>query len=236
MALEYAFDGLVENIPAPGNLANWCSGMILAGASPGTIWNVLVHMRGMLGIAPAGAYAGAGGYLPCGLPAMMFHPTSGTFDHPTDGRVSPRQEYDEVSMPARRKLSGAAFSQGRLHTQPGDDVMPGGTGDVRRQLSSKDTALLSQPVPDALQRGGIIDGHQDIMMASLKARHQLSDEDTVLVGKALSEPEPDALQRGDDTIDVDQDMNLIKELSESAVLSDGSWSWVSQYWSRGTQS
>ena len=51
--LEYAFDGLLQHVPAPGPLAQWCADAItgagwLVAVSPGTITVVSTPIRGGL--------------------------------------------------------------------------------------------------------------------------------------------------------------------------------------------
>jgi hypothetical protein len=71
--LEYVLHGLIDQVPAPGGLAQWCADAIQGPAaappvfvnavSPGTIWNTLQVLRRILGLplACGGRFAGRGG-------------------------------------------------------------------------------------------------------------------------------------------------------------------------------
>ena len=54
-------------------------------------------MLSIAGGAGGADYAGAGGYVPCGVAAMMFDPSSGAFDLPEGGHESPRYGHDDLS-------------------------------------------------------------------------------------------------------------------------------------------
>jgi hypothetical protein len=134
--LEYAFDGLLQHVPAPGTLVQWCANAItgagwLVSVSPGTIWNCMQVLRRLLGLplAAGGRFAGRGGVwwrggrpvggapLPPGAPAKikakagMLGPEQGKADFAIFADVPGREPAGAASGSDAGSDSGGSLSE-----------------------------------------------------------------------------------------------------------------------------